>query len=132
MPEWTCASYVQPIILTRKSFILICKSYTCTLDLVCTDDAFKCRPPKLELSNKQGFSDSALKELHERLEARASALAATGECALYLLAQLAREFLSEHNQPPTPSLYEQRERRLAHAQNADLERQRRLDQQQVR
>lgn len=89
------------------------------------------RPPKIELSNKQGLSDTALKELQDRLEARATDLAASGEDALYLLAQLAREFLSEHNQPPTPSLFEQRERRLANAQNESIEQQRRLDQLQV-
>ncbi len=83
------------------------------------------RPPSIELTGARGLSTEEIACLKETLDALAMDQARSGDGALHVLAQCAREFLAEHNVPPAPSFYEQRKQLIEQQRTATIEKQRR-------
>ncbi|KFB49982.1 eukaryotic translation initiation factor 2-alpha kinase [Anopheles sinensis] len=75
-------------------------------------------PPKVELKNAVGLSDSLVRELADQLQRQADEL--KGEVMIYELANTVQTFLHQHNVPPKGSFYDEM---LANQQKQALARQ---------
>ncbi|XP_058119579.1 eIF-2-alpha kinase GCN2 [Anopheles ziemanni] len=62
-------------------------------------------PPKVELKNAVGLSDSLVRELTDQLQRQADEL--KGEVMIYELANTVQTFLHQHNVPPKGSFYDE-------------------------
>uniref|UniRef100_A0A182MN55 non-specific serine/threonine protein kinase n=1 Tax=Anopheles culicifacies TaxID=139723 RepID=A0A182MN55_9DIPT len=87
-------------------------------DLYITCSAKYPNPPKLELKNAVGLSDSLVREFTEKLQQLADDL--KGEVMIFELANLVQSFLHQHNVPPKGSFYDEM---LANQQKQALARQ---------
>ena len=67
--------------------------------------------PKIDTKNIQGLSPAEVKELHVKLHARASELAAIGSPMMVELVQVAEDYLLAHNRDPNMSAWEQMQER---------------------
>uniref|UniRef100_A0A182MYS3 non-specific serine/threonine protein kinase n=1 Tax=Anopheles dirus TaxID=7168 RepID=A0A182MYS3_9DIPT len=74
------------------------------LYVLCSSKYPKC-PPKLELKNAVGLSDSLVLELTEKLEQLAEEL--KGEVMIFELANAVQTFLHQYNVPPKGSFYDE-------------------------
>ncbi|XP_049298688.1 eIF-2-alpha kinase GCN2 [Anopheles funestus] len=87
------------------------------LYIICSSKYPKC-PPKLELKNVVGLSDSLVREFTEKLQQLADDL--KGEVMIFELANTVQAFLHQYNVPPKGSFYDEM---LANQQKQALARQ---------